>query len=309
MFISVIIPTFNRANTLKECLVALCEQDFPLESFEVIVVDDGSKDETRDVADKFKTRLPNLKYVHQSNRGQGIARNLGVKKAIGDIIVFIGDDILVKEDFLTEHLRYHLRFIDENDAVLGFTTWHPKLTITPFMKWLENGSCILGKYGGHQFAYEKLKDKEMADYNFFYTSNISLNRSLLEKYPFDPGLSGYGWEDIELGYRLHNRVDLKIHYNPGAIGFHNHAMTEESLKARMRSIGLYARIINKKYPELKKVPDWKKRIIFSLLSNKLTLSLLGLIRNISQGTYCNLYFFALSKKYFMEGINQKTTNF
>jgi GT2 family glycosyltransferase len=170
------------------------------------------------------------------------------------------------------------------------------------MNWLTNGSSVMGKFGGHQFAYEKLKGKIEADYNFFYTSNISLKKTLLEKFPFDPEFSKYGWEDIELGYRLHKRVGLKLYYNAQAIGYHDHAMTEDSLAGRMRAIGASAHVFHKKYPELQKVPALKKQFAFWLLSNRFSIFILKFLRNLSQGKWTALYYYALSKKYFLEGL-------
>ncbi len=304
MLISVIIPTYNRCKILKECLMSLERQNLPKKDFEVIVIDDGSRDQTKKLVQGYKGNLE-LFYYRKKNEGQGIARNYGLKKAKGKIIVFIGDDIICLPDFLTEHLRLHLWHGGEEEAVLGYTTWHPKLTITPFMRWLTNGSSILGMFGGHQFAYEKLLGKDFADFNFFYTSNISIKKSLLEKYPFDSAFSGYGWEDIELGYRLHKRVGLKLYYNKYAIAYHDHAMTEDSLNQRMRQIGFSAKIIDKKYPELKKVPKGMKKTIFMIISGSVCIMCLRFIRNITQGKICSLYYYALSKKYFLEGLNIK----
>jgi glycosyltransferase involved in cell wall biosynthesis len=306
MQISVIIPTHNRSKILQECLQAIFRQDLEEKDYEVIVVDDGSSDNTSATVKNVKISHKNLHYIRQENRGQGIARNTGVSRAKGQVVLFIGDDIIATPKFLSEHLRMHLRHTSENEAVLGFTTWHPKLTKTPYMQWVTNGSTIFGRFGGHQFAYEKLKGRTEADYNFFYTSNVSLKRSLVERFPFDPSFSGYGWEDIELGYRLHRRVGLKLFYNPQAVAYHDHAMTEESMAARMRNIGSSAWIIHRKYPELKKVPTLRKKIIFILLSNPVSLGVLRFLRNLSQGRWCGLYFYALSKKYFLEGLRQRT---
>ena len=145
----------------------------------------------------------------------------------------------------------------------------------------------------------------MADYNFFYTSNISLKRSLMNKFPFDPKFSGYGWEDIELGYRLHKDAQMKLYYNAFAVGFHFHKMTEDGLAERMRSIGSAVWIIHEKYPELKKVPSFHKRLIFRLISNPLMIALLRLIRTVTQGRVTGFYYYALSKKYFLEGLYNK----
>ncbi len=295
MLLTVIIPTFNRAPILKECLAALTTQDLPQKDFEIVVVDDGSRDNTKEVVKVFQVKHPGVHYIYQKNQGQGIARNTGLKQSKGDVILLIGDDIIATKTLLSQHLRFHLRFSNENEAVLGLTLWHPKLNVNDFMSWMTNGSSIFGRFGGHQFAYEKLEGKTEADFNFFYTSNISLKRSLLDKYPFDPAFSGYGWEDIELGYRLTKQENLKIYYNPEAVSYHDHVMTVDGLQNRMRSIGESAWIFDRKYPHLKKVPGFFKKLIFSLISNDFIISIFKLISK-------PLYFYALSKKYFLEGL-------
>ncbi|MFC1655351.1 glycosyltransferase family 2 protein [Patescibacteria group bacterium] len=302
---TVIIPTYNRADILKECLEKLLKQDFVKNEFEIIVVDDGSTDNTKEVLEEFEKKSKvQFKALHQKNQGQGIARNYALRYAQGKIVILIGDDLMVLPDFVKQHVQYHRRFNKPNEAVLGFVSWDPRLEITPFMDWLTNGSSVMGKFGGHQFAFEKLEGKTKADYNFFYTINISLKTSVLKKYPFDSRFSSYGWEDIELGYRLTKKENLVLHYNPRAIGYHYHPMEEESLADRMRMIGKSAHLIHKKYPELNKVPSTWKKIAFALLSNPIPLFVFKKIRDISDGKYCTLYYYALSKKYFLKGLKE-----
>jgi len=302
MFFSVIIPTYNRAHILEDCLSALFEQSVAKEDYEVIVVDDGSIDATKKLVKSLQNTHKNLVYLYQENQRQGIARNLGVKKAQGKVVVFIGDDIIPTKDFLFEHQRLHYVDMADNAAVLGFIAWHPKLRINNFMRWMTDGSSILGKFGGHQFAYEKLQGKPFADYNFFYTSNISLKRSLLEKYPFDPAFTIYGWEDIELGYRMFMREKLRIHYNPKALAYRDRLMTDESLKTRMFDIGKSAWIIHRKYPELNKVPSLMKGFTFKVLGSGLSLFFLATVYKLSGKKWYHFYYYALSKRYFMKGI-------
>jgi GT2 family glycosyltransferase len=170
------------------------------------------------------------------------------------------------------------------------------------MKWMVNGSSIFGQFGGHQFAYEKLERGETPDYNFFYTCNISIKRSFLGKNPFDDRFSKYGWEDIELGYRLEKEKGLKMIYNPAALAYHHHAMDESGLAKRMEMIGRSAHIIDAKYPELRKVPPIWKRFIFVLLSNGLSLFLIRLLNFLGHGRFQPLFYYALSKKYFLIGL-------
>lgn len=304
--VSVVIPTYNRAEVLTDCLLKLANQEFLKSEYEIIVVDDGSTDNTKKIVDEMKHKSSvQLRYLYQKNQGQGIARNYGVKHARGKIIIFIGDDILVLKDFVKQHISYHRKYPKFNDAVLGFVGWDPRLEITVFMDWVTNGSSVFGKFGGHQFAFEKLQNQTVADYNFFYTSNISLKRSILIKNPFDSRFSSYGWEDIELGYRLTKKENLTLHYNPSAVGYHYHEIDEEDFKNRMKKIGKSAHLIHDKYPELKKIPSLFKKFIFILISNDLSLYLLKKICKISDDRFCTLYFYALSKKYFMKGLKEK----
>ena len=305
---SVIIPTFNRAEILLKTLDSLRKQTFPKDQFEVIIVDDGSTDDTAIRIQKYiqDHKSLNLKYFKQKNAGQGLARNLGISKSSGKIIVFIGDDIIMDEVFLSEHWKTHQEHKSGNAAVLGKIEWHKDLQISPFMSWLTNGSSVFGKFGGHQFAFEKLEGKKEADFNFFYTSNISLKREMLEDKDdqFDPNFGAYGWEDIELGYRLHKQYGLKIFYNPKAIGYHYHYLDEKSLKNRMFAIGKSPPIIDAKHPELKKVPGLWKKTIFVILGSLPSLVLIWLANKMLKNKFIAFWYYALSKRYFIKGVRR-----
>ena len=303
MQLSVIIPTYNRSEILAECLEHLAGQHFVKGEFEVIVVDDGSTDDTRKVVQNFqRKRFFPLMYLFQKNRGQGIARNKALARAKGKIIVFIGDDIFVTQDFLREHVEFHRKYLKENEAVLGLTLWDPRLTINPFMEFMTRGGLIFGRFGGHQFAYDRLFGKKMADFHFFYTSNISLKRSLLLKHSFDEDFSSYGWEDIELGYRLTKFEKMKLYYNNKAIGYHYHPMDESSLESRMMAIGKSAHIIHAKHPELHKVPKIWKRFILQFLSSSFFIRFFDRMRKKREGKWHFLYYYFVSKRAFLKGL-------
>lgn len=302
MRFSVVIPTHNRSEKLQQCLDALFAQEYSKKEYEIIVIDDGSQDDTQQVLKKLQKKSPvPLHIFSQENQGQAVARNKGIEAAQGEIILLIGDDIEVSSPLLKEHDRIHLLHPEESSAVLGFVTWHPKLVITPLMRFMERGGAVLGRWGGHQFAYDLLQGREVADYRFFYTANISLKRSLLTRFKFDPWFSGYGWEDIELGYRLSKEASMKLYYAPEAIAYHDHPMSEEQFIHRMRAIGLSTHSLGVKYPELGAVPSPRKQRIFSILSHPITLAL---VRPLSK----NLYYYGLSKKYFLEGLKKEYNN-
>jgi glucosyl-dolichyl phosphate glucuronosyltransferase len=91
--ISVIIPTRNRAQYLKNALKSITNQTLNPNEFEVIVIDNGSTDSTCKVASKFKIKIPNLKYFFAPEPGLHVGRHLGLKESSGDILVFADDDI------------------------------------------------------------------------------------------------------------------------------------------------------------------------------------------------------------------------
>ena len=298
MRFSVVIPTYNRSEKLKECIEALFAQEYNKKLFEIIVVDDGSQDDTLTVIEKLKKKSPvALSFFSQKNQGQGVARNTGISHAKGEIVVLIGDDIIATPQLLREHDIAHSAHTEENAAVLGFITWHYRLKVTPLMRFMEKGGAILGRFGGHQFAFDLLEGRETADYHFFYTSNISLKRTLLTRYKFDPWFGGYGWEDIELGYRLTREVGIRLYYQPSAIAYHDHMMTLENFTNRMRTIGSSSHLLHAKYPEMNAIPSPRKQRVLRLISHPVSLSILKL-------TNRNLYYYALSKKYFIQGLKE-----
>lgn len=302
--ISVIIPTYNRADILDQCLACLDRQHLSADQFEVVVVNDGSQDHTEEILEAWKQKASySLEWQTQQNRGQGIARNLALRMAKGHLVVFIGDDILVHPDFLQVHVNAHGIYPEESVAVLGFIDWHDSLEVTPYMDWLTNGSAVFGRFGGHQFAFEKLHGKKWADYRFFYTSNLSLKRSVFDRFGFDTDFSAYGWEDIELGYRLSKEMCLRVKYEPGALGYHLHHLDESTLEPRMKKIGASAWMMFAKHPELRHIPGPLKKGIFQVLGSSPVVGFLGYFQR-SSPAFRSLYFYALSKRYFLQGVRE-----
>jgi len=98
----VAVPTRNRAESLNTCLAGLVGQDYPSDRYEVIVVDDGSHDDTRDVVEKAAARWssPPVRYLFQSHRGANAARNTALEAASGDPVCFVDDDTAVPSGWL-----------------------------------------------------------------------------------------------------------------------------------------------------------------------------------------------------------------
>jgi len=110
---SVIVPTYNRVQSLKRTLCSLVQQDYPAESFEVIVVDDGSNEDTAEIA---RGTWPfDLQFVRQDHKGGTQAKNLGASIAKGEHLFFLDDDIEVSAHYLSSMIR---RYQDAEKAIV-----------------------------------------------------------------------------------------------------------------------------------------------------------------------------------------------
>ncbi|QQR83623.1 glycosyltransferase family 2 protein [Candidatus Peregrinibacteria bacterium] len=287
--LSIIIPTYNNAAELHECLEHLNLQ-MTEHAFEVIVVNDGSTDQTEMVLKKWRAKKTSfeLKTLLQENKKQGAARNRGVREATHHLIAFIGADILVEPNWLNTHVEFHQKNPDEKAAALGFTTWTPELGQDRFRKWLESS--------GVQFKYGPLKDGQKTDFWHFYTSNISMKKSWFLKFGFDETFKTYGWEDILLGYQM-QKAGGTLTYLKSAKAYHMDPLTEEKVfPGRLENIGKSAVLFQQKCPDVRVIPTGIKKVIFKILSNSIIIVALGLLRK-------EWRWYALSKKYFLKGVN------
>ncbi len=237
MDFSVVVPTHNRMAMLQRVLDALEWQE-GAPDFEVIVINDGSTDDTERVLSQRK----GIVFRSQPNSGPGQARNCGVSLARGRFVIFIGDDTVPERRFLAEHARTHAESGDDPlVACVGYTGWPHDARVTAFMDYINDY--------GLQFGYRLIKDGQIVPFNFFYTSNISIDRKLLVEHPFDTTFPSAAWEDIELAYRLEAH-GLKIRYNARAITRHYHRMNIDSFARRQYTVGKSGAIFYRKHPEL-----------------------------------------------------------
>jgi GT2 family glycosyltransferase len=242
--VSFVIPTYNRAAVLVDCLLALDRQRRAGISFDIIVVDDGSRDATVDAVERLRPRLSSpVQVLRQENQGPAAARNRGVAAACGDLIVFLGDDIIVEPDYLAHLYAAYQAHPGELRGILGHTRYAPASIPTPFGRWLD-------KESGLQFDYRRAQPGRPLGWRFFYTSNILVPRDALVKMGgFNPGFRHAAYEDAELGYRL-DAAGFRLYYAPTAQAVHRHPVSVQATARRMATIAQAALELRALNPEL-----------------------------------------------------------
>ncbi len=205
MKLTIQLCTYNRAKLLERVLEACFDQTLSPHEYEVVLVNDGSRDETPAVIERVQ-RLATCRFtvVNQANGGLAKARNAGIAVSTGERIAFIDDDVLPTPVFAAEHLRSDAKHGDV--VVRGAAINTESFDALPVPVW------TLKDYSG----------------NWFWTTNVSVRRARLDAAGgrFDESFSEYGWEDIELGLRLRalgtravfNRFALAFHYKPRPTG-------------------------------------------------------------------------------------------
>ncbi len=236
--VSVVMPTHNRWGQLRRVLEGYREQSIDAATFEVLVCDDASDDDTPDRVAAFAATAPYaLRYLRQEKKGPAAARNLGIGAARAPLVTLTDDDCVPHPDFLARHLASTRPGV----ATIGYIDWHPDVTVTPFMAFLSPG---------YRFNFAQITDPDNATFRCFYTANVSAWRDdLLAVGGFDEGFPAAAYEDIELGYRLH-RAGIRLVYDREAIIFHLHEMRLEGMLRSQVVNGRSAAYAVTKHPAL-----------------------------------------------------------
>lgn len=233
---SLIIPTHNRSASLKKMLNTLELQSYPLQSFEVIVVADGCKDDTVDMINNYKAGF-HLTICELPGLGAASARNKGASVANGQYLIFADDDMELSTDFLKEHIAAHT---NEKSVVIGYS---------PFK--LESRASIqrltLREWWEEKFQHMRKKDHRFK-YDNLTSGNFSVSAGLFRK------VNGFNTsllcrEDYELGYRL-IKAGAEFHFAHAAKAFHSDEVTNlyRSLQ-RKKSEGMADIQIKKLHPD------------------------------------------------------------
>lgn len=212
-FLSVVIPTYNRRDSLRVTLDGLARQTYPADCFEAVVVSDGSTDGTDALLSEYAAASPfALRLFTQPNAGPARARNRGIDEAWGEVIVFLDDDVEPAPDFLTRHAAHHAE--DTQTVVIA-----PMLP-DPALCWQEP-VWIAWEHAMLEKQYTAWRTGEWAGCgpHHFYSGNASVRRVHLRAVGgFDEQFSRQ--EDVELAVRLERERAVRFVYDPEARGIH-----------------------------------------------------------------------------------------
>ncbi len=216
MSLSVVVCTLNRCSLLSEAIDSLMSQKAAPVPYEVLVIDNGSTDETRRVVENRAACCANLRYVHEPCLGLSHARNRGVREARGDVIAFMDDDASASACWAAELWAAY-----DSDADVGAVGGRVKLRWpTRRPEWLPQS--LEGYYG----ALDLGDLRQHITYPVYpYGLNMSIKRALLVACGgFSTRLGRTGrnlisLDETELFYRL-NQQGIKVVYQPGALVYH-----------------------------------------------------------------------------------------
>jgi glycosyltransferase involved in cell wall biosynthesis len=176
IYLSVIIPTRNREKKLKILLESLRNQKYPQRCFEIIVVDNGSSDNTKAIADKYTFYFKNFKYIYEAKPGLHVGRHIGLKVARGDILVYADDDIYALDTWLEGIVE---SFEDPKVALVGGNNY-PRYESRP-PKW-EKNLWIKTRWGKALPQYSILdfgKTVKSISPQYVWGCNFSIRKSIL----------------------------------------------------------------------------------------------------------------------------------
>jgi len=232
--VSVVVPSYNSAATLASAIKAIINQDF--KTLEIIIVDDGSVDQTREVVQSFS----NVRYVYQDNAGPAAARNTGAKEAAGDLIFFTDADCVPRPDWLSQSIEH---FKDENIAVVAGSYG------------IANPKNILARCIHHEILYRHhhlmpIHPKAFGSYNF------GIRKRIFEEVGgFEESYCQASGEDNDLSYKL-IKMGHKIYFEKDSLVDHQHTTSIKKYLKEQYCHGFWRAKMYLQHPSMIKGDDY-----------------------------------------------------
>jgi GT2 family glycosyltransferase len=234
--VSIVVPTFQRRDSVLRLLASLSGQTLPADHFEVIVSVDGSTDGTADAVRAHETGFRKL-VLEQENRGRAAACNRAIHASAGEVVIILDDDMEPRPRMVEAHLEHHRR--EGRVGVLG---------AVPISRDRAAGTVarfVADKFNAH---LSKLGSATAIGVRDFYTGNFSARRQLLLSVGgFDESFRIYGNEDVELAVRL-LESGVRLVYSPDAAAAQSYDKSFRELAADTVAKGRTAVICAEKHP-------------------------------------------------------------
>ncbi len=241
IYFSIIIPVYNRPSEIDELLDSLTQQD-TLDTFEVIVVEDGSTNSSETLVKKYDTTL-NIKYFYKENSGAGLSRNYGMERASGDYFIILDSDVIVPSHYLSAVKKALID--DYTDAYGGPDAAHKSFTaLQKAINYSMTAVLTTGGIRGKKKSVGKFQPRSF---------NLGLSKKAFE---LTKGFSSLkAGEDIDLTFRLWKN-DFRTQLVSNAYVYHKRRSTLKQFYKQTFSFGTARPILNKKYPETAKITYW-----------------------------------------------------
>ncbi len=239
LVLSVVIPTYNRASTLRSVLPTLLDQSLATDAYEIVVADSQSDDGTAEYVEGLRRSAgERLRYLPGAYSGRAAARNAGIAQARAPVVLFTDADILASRTLLERHAKAHAAAGRRRVAVVGCELQ---------VRSLDDYRLQRDDPGTRKPLHPRTRRN--LSWLYFLTGNASVRRDdLLAVGCFDEQFTGYGHEDLELGYRL-SRSGVEILYDAEAVNYHWHPVAFAEQVGRMELAGVSTVRFFRKHPD------------------------------------------------------------
>ena len=233
--LTIVIPTYNRLDTLRDVVPALLDQTIARQRYEICVADSMSTDGTAEYLAGVAAAGAPVRHLAGPYSGRAAARNAGIAAARGRIVLFNDSDIIASRDLLERHLARHEQ---QRCAVVGL-----EVQVKTLAEYRERSRVPPDRDTLHPPTRKRLS------WLYFLTGNASARKEDLDAAGcFDESFTGYGHEDLELGYRLQAR-GVPIVYEPRAVSYHLQDVGFVDQKAKMELAGRSTVRFYRKHPD------------------------------------------------------------
>ena len=262
--VAVIVPCYNIAHIIDKCIESILQQDYPQDKFSIIVVNDGSTDNTKKNLEDYKT-YPNFYLLNlEKNKGLSTARNTGIKNSQSEIICFLDGDMIIKPNWLQIIVAELMS--EEIIGVIGDTTL-PKG---------EEPNILDHYFYNAQRGARKFGENSAIGPTWILFNNTAVKRFAIKKTGlFDEKFTSYGGEDTDMAIRLWYNFPNAFRFSSKISAEHHHKRTLHQFCKQMEIYGqINLPFLLDRYPEYHQelagdwVTTWKGRFLFNaLLSN------------------------------------------